>query len=132
MKAALSCFLAFLLAVGLCIGADVTFNLKDFVASVSQLQRKTVTVEPRTFPRANGTNIVVAERRYFNTGTNGIFIATNLSEGIYRCYVNGLTWTSVFRINVPSTNGTLTASSLLISQSDGALDTEEGISLDLE
>ena len=132
MKTAITCALSFLLAVGLCLGADVTFNLKDFIASVSQLQRKTVVVEPKTTPRQNSTNLIVSEIRYFNTGTNGIFTATNMNEGIYRCSVIGQTWTSIFRINIPDTNGSLTASSLLISQSDGALDTEEGQSIDLE
>lgn len=132
MKTSLSCAFAFLLAIGLCIGADVTFNLKDFVAQVSQLQRRTVVVEPKSTPRQNSTNLIVSEIRYFSTGTNGIFVATNMNEGIYRVSVLGLTWTSVFRVNIPDTNGSLTASSLLISQSDGAIDTEEGQSIDLE
>lgn len=130
MKRLLS--IAFVLSLATAFAADVQFNLKDFIASVQQLQRKVVMIEPAFSARGNSTNVIVAERRFFNTGTSGVFTATNMSDGIYRCTVNGLTWTSVFRISIPSTNGTLIASALLISPSDSALDTEEGESIDLE
>lgn len=132
MKTPIACAFAFLLAVSLSIGADVTFNLKDFLGSVSKLQSKTLVVEPKTTPRANSTNLVVSEIQYLSTGTSAVCVASNVNEGVYRCWIIGDTARTTFRINVPDTNGSLTASSLLISQSDLAIDTEDGISIDLE
>ena len=124
--------LSALLCVILAKAADVTFNLTDFIGTVQNLQRKTAIVEPLTTVRQNGSNVVVSERRYYSTGKEGIFIATNMNEGLYQVRVYGNTFTSVFRVNIPSTNGTLTASDYLTSISSTALDTEEGQTLDLE
>jgi hypothetical protein len=112
--------------------ATVTFNLTDFLGTVQTLQRKTALVEPLSTVRQNGSNLVLSERRQFSTGTNGIFIATNMNEGTYQVRVYGGSYTSVFRVNIPSTNGALVASDYLTSISSTALDTEEGQTLDLE
>ncbi len=124
--------LILLLSVSVALGANVTFNLVDILGTAVPIQRKTVRVEPLSTVRGNGNNVVISDRRFFNTGTNGIFTATNLSEGEYRVFVLGNTYTSVFRINVPDTNGTLTASSLIQTGSETALETEEGQTLDIE
>lgn len=128
----LSLFLCLVLAAILASAADVTFNLVDIVGTAVPIQRKTVTIQPLSTIRANGNNTVISERRFFNTGTNGTFIVTNLNEGEYRVTVPGNSFTSVFRINVPDTNGALVASALLVSGNQTALETEEGQTLDLE
>ncbi len=112
--------------------ATVTFNLTDFVATTPQ--RKTMMVAPMSTPRGNSGNstVIMSERRYYNTGTNGVVSITNMNEGLYQCSLYGNTSTSVFRVNVPDTNGTLNASDILITLSTVALETEEGTTLDLE
>lgn len=114
------------------LAADVTFNLTDFLGTVETLKRRTVLIEPRSTSRANVTNVVLSERRFFNTGTNGIFTTTNMIEGLYRVTVSGINYTSIFHVNIPSTNGTLQASDYLTTLSTGALETEEGQPLDIE
>lgn len=114
------------------LAADVTFNLTDFLGTVDTLKRRTALIEPRSTPRANGSNVVIKESRFFSTGTNGIFTATNMADGMYRVTVSGINFTSVFHINIPSTNGTLTASDYLTTVSTGALESEEGQPIDLE
>lgn len=125
--------IAFLLIPFSAFGAaTVTFNLADFVASTPQ--RKTMMVVPLSTPRGNSGNstVIMSERKYYNTGTNGVVTITNMNEGLYQCSLYGLTSTSVFRVNVPDTNGTLVASDILITPSTVALETEEGTTLDLE
>lgn len=107
-------------------GANVTFNLTDFLGSVDTLKRKTMTVQPLSTVRANGTNVVVSERRFYNTGTNAIVTITNMTEGIYRVTVWGGNYTSVFGIRIPDTNGTITASDHLTSLVSGALELDDG------
>lgn len=130
MKAA-AIILSGLLA-GNVFAANVTFNLTDFIGTVQTLQRRQVVVEPRSTVKSNSTNAVMSERRFFNTGTNGIFTATNMTDGLYRVSVMGLNNTSVFHVNIPSTNGTLQASDYLITLATGALETEDGQTIDLE
>lgn len=125
-----------ILAILLCpitvFAADVTFNLTDFLGTVETLKRKTVRIDPRSTARANVTNVVLSERRFFSTGTNGIFTATNMVEGLYGVTVFGQNYTNVFYVNIPSTNGTLQASDYLTTLSTGVLETEEGQPLDIE
>lgn len=124
--------LALLLSCSVVLAADVTFNLVDILGTAVPIQRKTATLQPLSTVRANGNNTVLSERRYFNTGTNGTFTVNNLNEGEYRVIVPGNSFTSVFRINVPDTNGALVASALLVSGNQTALETEEGQTIDLE
>lgn len=131
MKTIISMLLAVLL-VSTIHAANVTFNLVDILGTVQNLQRKVVTIEPLSTVRANSPNVVLSEKRFFNTGTNASFTATNLNEGEYKVTVAGANQNSVFRINVPSTNGTIFAADHLVSISSTALDTEEGQTLDLE
>lgn len=112
--------------------ADVTFNLTDFLGTVDTLKRKQAMIEPRNTVRANGNSVVTSERRFFNTGTNGVFTATNMLDGLYRVTVSGLNYTSVFHINLPATNGALQASDYITSLDSGVLETEDGIPIDLE
>lgn len=129
MKAALS--ILFCVAFG-AVAADVRFNLRDFLQTPQPLIRRTVEVQPQSSPLSNGTNIVLQERRYFNTGAAGEFIATNMVEGTYRVLVYGQTYTNVFRINVPDYSGSTNASALLISSANNGIETEDGRSIDLE
>lgn len=129
MKKLLTFLLLFPLAA---FSATVTFNLLDFIQTTMPLTRRTMIIEPLSTVRQNGTNVITSERRFFNTGTNAIVIATNMNEGTYRCSVLGLNSTSVFRVNIPDTNGNLTASYYLVSASSTALETEEGTTIDLE
>lgn len=124
--------LALFLVAVLAQAANVTFNLTDFLGTVETLKRRQATLEPRSTVRGNSTNLVMSERRYFNTGTNGIFTATNLNEGLYRVTVAGISYTSVFHINIPSTNGNLQASDYLTTLAGNALESEEGETIDLE
>lgn len=112
--------------------ANVTFNLTDFIGTVETLKRRTTLIEPRSTARANLTNVVLSERRFFQTGTNGIFTATNMVEGMYRVTVYGQNFTNQFHVNIPSTNGTIQASDYLTTVSTGALETEDGQTIDLE
>lgn len=114
--------------------ADVTFNLKDFLQTVQPLQRRTTLIEPLSTVRANNSSntVILSERRLFNTGTNGAFTATNMVEGVYRVSVYGINYTSVFRVNIPDTNGTLMASDYLVSGNPFAIDAEDGQPLELE
>lgn len=114
--------------------ADVVFNLKDFLQTVQPLQKRTALIEPLSTTRANtaSNTVILSERRFFNTGTNGTFTTTNMMEGVYRVSVYGLNYTSVFRVNIPDTNGTLQASDLLMSGNPYAIETEDGQTLELE
>jgi hypothetical protein len=57
--------------------------------------------------------------------------AAHVHGATYRVTVFGVN-TSVFRVNIPDTNGTLIASDYLETGNVGALETEEGQTLDLE
>lgn len=112
--------------------ANVRFNLRDFLVTSVPLVRRTVEVQPQSSPLASGTNVVLSERRFFNTGTNAEFVATNMVTGTYRVLVYGPTQTNVFRINVPATSDTTNASALLISSANNGIETEDGRSIDIE
>lgn len=112
--------------------ANVRFNLRDFILSSDPLIRKRVEVQPQSSPLASGTNVVLQETRYFNTGASGEFTATNMVEGTYKVVVYGTTRNSIFRINVPDSSNTTNASALLISSANNGLETEDGRSIDLE
>lgn len=113
--------------------ATVVFNLTDFITGTPTLQRKVLMVEPLTAVHGNTTNLVITgERRSWNTGTNAQVTATNMVAGTYRCSVYGGTWTSVFRIKVIATNGTIYASDVITSASATAVETESGIPIELE
>jgi hypothetical protein len=111
---------------------DVRFNLRDFLSTSQPLVRRTALIEPQSAPMANGTNVIIQERRYFTTGTQGEFTATNMVQGTYRVLVYGPTYTNVFRINVPDTTGSTNASSILISSANNGIETEDGRSIDIE
>lgn len=111
---------------------DVRFNLRDFLGTSTPLVRRVVEIQPQSTPLSSGTNVVLSERRIFNSGPIGEFTATNVVTGTYRVVVYGATFTNVFRINVPATSGTTNASSLLISSADNGMDTEDGRSIDIE
>lgn len=124
--------LFFVLLVGIAAAANVTFNLTDFLGTVDTLKRRTALVEPRSTVKANSTNVVTSERRFFSTGSNGIFTATNMVEGLYRVTVSGINYTSVFHVNIPDTNGAVQASDYITSLASGALESEDGQPIDLE
>lgn len=125
--------IALFIATSATMAATVVFNLRDFIQRTEGLQRKIFAVKPLTTVKGNTTNLViVSELRYWNTGTNSQVTATNMVAGLYNCYLYGNTWTSVFRINVIDTNGTLYASDLITSTSSTALDLEDGTPLDIE
>ena len=125
--------LFFLLASLIVAGAaDVRFNLRDFLNTAQPLVRRTVEIQPQSSPLANGTNVIISERRFFSTGTAGEFTATNMVTGTYRVLVYGPTQTNIFRINVPDTSTTTNASAILISSANNGIETEDGRSIDLE
>ncbi len=125
--------IAILLASVLCAAAgNVRFNLTDFLTTSTPLVRRTAIIEPQSSPLASGTNVVLSERRYFNTGASGQFTATNVVEGTYRVLVYGPTQTNIFRINVPAFTGETNASALLISSANNGIETEDGRSIDIE
>lgn len=131
MKTKLALFFTLTFAVAVFAG-DVRFNLRDFVVMQGQLTRRTAEIQPQSSPMANGTNVVLSEVRYFNTGANAEFTATNMTEGTYRVLVYGQTRTNIFRVQVPTFNGTTNASAILISSANNGLETEDGRSIDLE
>jgi hypothetical protein len=112
--------------------ANVRFNLRDFVTTTQPLIRRTVEVQPQSTPLQSGTNVILSETRFFNTGTTGEFTATNVVTGTYRVLVYGPTRTNIFRINVPDTSVTTNASAILISAANDGIDTEDGRSIDIE
>ncbi len=114
------------------LAGDVRFNLRDFITTSGQLARRTAEVQPQSSPRAEGTNVILSEVRYFNTGSHAEFTATNMTEGTYRVLVYGPTRTNVFRVQVPTFSGTTNASAILISSANNGLETEDGRSIDLE
>jgi hypothetical protein len=124
--------LALLLSVTLASSADVRFNLRDFLVTTQPLLRRTVEIQPQSTPLSSGTNVVLSERRFFNTGATGEFTATNVVTGTYRVLVYGPTQTNIFRINVPAVSVTTNASALLISSANYGIETEDGRSIDLE
>ena len=132
MKTRLIIFVASILIVIVADAANVRFNLRDFLTTTQPLIRRTVEVQPQSNPQAEGTNVVLSEVRYFNTGTTAEFTATNVIEGVYRVLVYGPTRTNIFRISVPSTSDTTNASALLISSANNGIETEDGRSIDLE
>lgn len=112
--------------------ANVRFNLRDFITTSQPLIRRTVMIEPQSTPMQSGTNVVLSERRFFNTGSNGEFTATNMVEGTYRVLVYGPTYTNIFRINLPAGITETNASSILISSANNGIETEDGRSIDIE
>jgi hypothetical protein len=112
--------------------ATVTFNLTDFLGTVETLKKKQVRIEPLSTVRGSGTTVVTSERRFVQTSTLGVFTLTNVNEGLYRVIVSGNNYTSVFHVNIPDTNGTLTASEHLAVLASGALQTDEGTILLLD
>ena len=132
MKTRFATLLAAFAIVAAASAVNVRFNLTDFLSTSQPLIRRTVVIEPQSAPLANGSNVVIQERRSFNTGTNRQFTATNVTEGVYRCIVYGTTFTNVFRINVPSATGETNASAILISAADNGIETEDGRSIDIE
>lgn len=132
MKAALAILLCLLLAAS-GWSATVVFNLTDFITGTPTLTRKVMFVEPLTAVHGNTTNLVITgERRAWNTGTNAQVIISNMVAGTYRCHILGGTHTSVFRIAVIDTNGTLYASDLITSASSSAVDSEDGVPIEIE
>lgn len=132
MKAKLATLVSFILTAGILTAGNVRFNLRDFLQTAQPLVRRTAVIEPQSAPQAEGTNIVISERRTFSTGTTGEFTATNMVEGTYRVLVFGPTRTNMFRINVPTFTGETNASTLLISSANDGIDTEDGRSIDIE
>ena len=114
------------------LAADVRFNLRDILTTTQPLVRRTVMVEPQSTPLASGTNVIVSERLFFNTGATAEFTATNMITGTYRVLVYGPTQTNIFRINVPDTTMTTNASAILISSANSGIETEDGRSIDIE
>jgi hypothetical protein len=130
MKAKLA--VLFFVSVFTAGAANVRFNLRDFVTTTQPLIRRTVEVQPQSTPLQSGTNVILSETRFFNTGTTGEFTATNVVTGTYRVLVYGPTRTNIFRINVPDTSVTTNASAILISAANDGIDTEDGRSIDIE
>jgi hypothetical protein len=126
----LTAILCLLLATTAGFPATVVFNLTDFLTG--QITRKQFQVQRITAVSGNTTNVITGEIKNWNTGTNGIVIATNMVVGMYQCKVFGSTATNVFRIYVVDTNGTLTASQIITSMSSSAIDMEDGTPLDIE
>jgi len=120
------------LMVAVSDAANVRFNLRDFLTTSQPLVRRTVEMQPQSTPLSSGTNVIISERRFFNTGSHAEFTATNVVTGTYRVLVYGPTRTNIFRINVPDTSDTTNASALLISSANDGIDTEDGRSIDLE
>lgn len=133
MKTLLLTF-AFVLGLTLHAGAatnTVTFNLADFTTGV--ITNRQVKIEPRSTPRAGpGDSILSRDSLFRFSDTNGTFIVTNIQYGTYLCTLMGPYAKSQFRIYVPDTNDTMLASNLLLSDSDTGIDTEDGLSIDLE
>ena len=131
MKTAVTFFLLTIIAG---ISATVEFNLRDIIQTSQSLKLRTAVIEPLSTVKANtiSNTVILSERRIYNTGTNASFTATNLIDGLYRVYVYGNNATSVFRVNIPSTNGTVYASDYLTSGNPFAVDTEDGLSIEIE
>lgn len=109
----------------------VTFNLADFTTGV--ITNRQVKMEPRSTPRSGPTNNILSRDSLFRyTDTNGTFIVTNMQWGTYYCTLLGPYAKTDFRIYVPDSNAVFNASDLLVSSADSGVDTEDGISLDLE
>lgn len=132
MKAKLALLLSFVLTAATLTAANVRFNLRDFLESPAQLVRRQAVMEPQSSPLASGTNVVLSERRTFNTGSAAEFTATNVVEGVYRIIVYGPTRTNMFRILVPDVAYETNASAILISDSDSGIDMEDGRGIDIE
>ena len=132
MKAKIALLLSFAITASTLTAANVRFNLRDFLESPAQLVRRQAVMEPQSSPLASGTNVVLSERRTFNTGSAAEFTATNVVEGVYRVIVYGPTRTNMFRILVPDVAYETNASAILISSTDTGIDTEDGRSIDIE
>ena len=132
MKAKIALILSFCLTAAMIHGANVRFNLRDFLSTSQPLVRRTAVVEPQSSPQSSSTNVILSERRTFTTGPQGEFTATNMVEGVYRVLVYGPTRTNIFRIVVPDVAYETNASSLLISSANDGIDTEDGRSIDIE
>lgn len=124
-----------ILALILCIAstqaADVTFNLADFTAGV--ITNRQVKIEPKSTPRAGPSNAVLSRDSLFRySDTNGTFTVTNMQYGTYQCTLMGPYAKTEFRIYLIDTNGAVNASDYIVSGSATGLDTEDGLTLDLE
>lgn len=111
-------------------GANVTFTLSDILGTQQTIQRRTVEIAPMSTPRTNaGPVVVLSDRRFFNTGTNGTFVATNLVFGIYQVSVWGINYTSVFHVAIPETSSSYNAVDLVINLASGLADSEGSLIL---
>jgi hypothetical protein len=110
--------------------ADVTFNLADFTTTA--ITNRVVFIWPKSTPRMNATDLILSrDRKSYVSDTNGTFTVTNMTAGYYLCQLQGPYAKTDFRIYCDDTNGTLNASDLLVSESDG-IDAEDGTPIDLE
>lgn len=115
----------------LAITNTVTFNLADFTST--GITNRRTQMEPRSTPRSGPTNNILSRDSLFRySDTNGTFIVTNMQWGTYHCTLLGPYAKTQFRIYVPDTNDVHNASDLLVSNADDAIDTEDGIPIDLE
>lgn len=111
--------------------ADVTFNLADFTTTA--ITNRQVKIEPKSTPRLGPANNIISRDSLFRySNTNGTFTVTNMVYGAYMVTLMGPYARTEFRIYVDDTNATLNASELLISATDDAIDTEDGIPIILE
>ena len=114
--------IAILLLPFVAFAADVTFNLKDFTQGIGPLQRKTLVLDPLSAVLSpDNTITVTAEKRFYNLGTNPVVTITNMVYGSYLVSVWGTTRTSVYRIFIPDTNGTINAAGYITAQGNNLL-----------
>lgn len=108
----------------------VTFNLADFTSQ--RITNRLVKIEPKSTPRSGQTNSVLSRDSFLRySDTNGTFILTNMSYGLYLCTLMGPFAKSEFRIYVPETNDTFNASDLLTTDTDG-IETDDGLTIDID
>lgn len=108
----------------------VTFNLADFTSQ--PITNRMVKIEPRSTPRGGQTNAVLSRDSLIRyADTNGTFVLTNMSYGTYLCTLLGPYAKTEFRITVPETNDVFNASDILSSAGD-SIDTDDGISIDID
>jgi hypothetical protein len=118
-------FIAIMLVPVMAFAADVTFSFKDFTGNNGQLQRKTVQIDPLSAVLSPDNVVTVAaERRFYNLGTNTIITVSNMVYGSYLISIFGTTRTSIYRIYIPDTNGTINAAGYITATGNNLLLTD--------
>lgn len=99
--------------------AHVQFNLQDFNLS-GTLAGSTNKITPRSVPRICAGNLIPNDGKTFIANGSGVFVVSNMCEGVYQHDIRGPGVITTLRFTVPDTNALLLAVDLYSVQTNAA------------